>query len=108
MSSAGQFLVISPGSARPQNGSFRDGAGHRHGARDEFVEGRRGAVARRDDRLLLADQHAQAEVLALRALELLGLAEPSRMRQRGAGDRDRVRGVRPGLLRLGDEIASAG
>jgi len=78
----------------------------RHGDRafDQFGDGAGRAVRGRDDRLSLPDEDAQPEVLALGALELLELAEPAGMADRGALDEDRVGGVGAGRARLRDEV----
>ena len=76
---------------------FGHRAGHRQGAFDQLGQHFRRAIAGRHDRLALADQDAQPEILALRAFELLGLAEPAGMRQRGALKQHRIGGVGPGL-----------
>src|SRR6266446_5764911 len=55
------------------------------------------AVARRHHRLPLPDQHAQPEILALRALQLLDLAEAAGVRQRDAVEQHGVGGIRAGL-----------
>src|SRR5262249_34001558 len=60
-------------------------------------------IVRGHRRLALAKEHAQAEVVALGALELLGLAKAARMRDRGALEQDRVRRVGAEPFRLGDQ-----
>ena len=83
---------------------FRHRPRHRQGALDQFGQHLRRAVARRHDRLLLADQHAQPEILAFRAFELLDLAEPAGMRQRDALEQHRVGRIGAGLLGAGDQV----
>ena len=95
MSSAGQSRATSPGSARPHKRVLGHGARHRDRALDEFLEHLRRAVAARHHRLPLADQHPQPEILAFRAFELLGLAEPARVRQRDALDHHRIGRIGP-------------
>jgi hypothetical protein len=73
-------------------------------ALDQFGQHLRRTVAGRHDRLALADQYTQPEVLALRTFELLGLAEPPGMRQRGALEQYRIGGVRPGLAGAAHQI----
>ena len=86
------------------NGSSGHRARHRDRALDQFVEHLRRAVARRHHRLLLADQHPQPEILALRAFELLGLAEPAGMRQRDALEHHRIGRIGAGPQRAPDQI----
>ena len=78
---------------------FRHGARHRDGAVGQFVERAVAEIGRRDDRLLPADEGTQAEILAFLAFELLDLAEPQRMRQRGRAYQHGVGGV--GAARFG-------
>ncbi len=78
----------------------------RHGDRplDELAEGGGRAVVRRDDGLALAEEHAQAEIVTLGALELLGLAEALGMGDRGALDEHRVGGVGAGAPGTRDDF----
>ena len=92
------------GLGEPAERVLGHGARHRQGALDQLGERLRRAVARRHDRLPPADEDAQAEVLALRALELLDLAEAPGMRQRDALEQHRVGGIGAGLAGAGDEI----
>ncbi len=77
---------------------------HRQRALDQFGEHLGRPVARRHHRLPLANEDAQPEVLAFRALQLLGLAEAAGVRQRDALDQHRVGGIGAGFLGAGDEI----
>lgn len=58
-----------------REGIGRCGAGHRHRARDEFGDRAGRPVGRGHDRLLAADEDAQAQILALGAFQLLELAQ---------------------------------
>ena len=51
--------------------------------------------------------HAQAEILTLRALDMLGLAQAAGDGERGSGDQHGVGGIRPGGARLGDQVGQA-
>src|SRR5216684_308036 len=57
-----------------------------------------------DDGLLPADKDPEAEVVAFRALELLGVAEPARMGQRDTLEEYRIGGVGAGTASAGDKI----
>jgi hypothetical protein len=62
------------------------------------------AVVRRDHRLTLAEEDAQPEIVALRPLELLGLAEALGMRDRRAFEQHGVGGVGAGPPGAGDQV----
>ena len=94
-----------PGLGQAAIGIFRHRLGHRDGALDQRRDRAAGAVVGRDDRLALADQDAQAEIVALRALEFLDLAQPLGVRQRDAFEQHGVGVVGAGAARLGDELA---
>ena len=81
-----------------------NGAGHRHRPLDQPLQRLGRAVGRRYDRLLTADEHPEAEIVPFRAFELLGLAEPPRMRQRGAFEQHRIGGIGTGPARPRDQI----
>ena len=55
----------------------------------------------------LAEEHAQPEVVALRALDVLGLAKPALHRKRRAGDQHGVGRVRPGRAGAADQVRAA-
>ena len=56
-------------------GIFRDSAGHGDGALRQLIQHGGRQVAGGDDRLALADEDTQADILRFRPLELLPLAE---------------------------------
>ena len=85
-------------------GVLGDRAGHRDRALDELVERLRRAVGRGDHRLLPADEHPEPQILAFRALELLGLAEAPGMGQRDALEQHRIGGIGAGAPRAPDQI----
>ena len=72
---------------------FRD----RHRLQGQPVERCAVKLAGRDDRLPPADEHPQAELVALGALDLLELAEPARHRERAAFDQHRIGGIGAGF-----------
>jgi hypothetical protein len=83
---------------------LRHRPGHRQGALDQLGEHFRRAVARRHNRLLFADQHAQTEILALRAFQLLDLTEPPGVRQRCAFEQHRIGRIGAGFSGSADQI----
>ena len=78
---------------------LRRDARHRDRALGERVRAVALEVVGRDDRLLAADQHAQADIVALGALGLLDVAVAHLDRKRDRAHRDRVGGVGAGLAR---------
>ncbi len=77
---------------------FRRGLGHGHGARGERI-GIAGEVVGGDHRLALADQHAQAEIVAFRALRFLDRALAQFERERQRAHRHGVGGIGAGRAR---------
>ena len=53
---------------------------------------------------MLAQEHPQAEVAAFGALDVFGLAEAPRDRQRRAGDQHRIRRIGAGGAGAGNEV----
>jgi len=80
------------------------GAGHRDRALDERGECLGRTVGRRRDGLLPADEHPEAEIVALRTFELLGLAQTLRVGQRDAFEQHGVGGISAGAARPPDQI----
>ncbi len=85
-------------------GILRHDTRHRDGALDQRAQRLRRAIVRRDDRLALAEEDAQAEIVTLGALELLGLAETLGMGDGGAFDEHRIGGVGAGAASARDDI----
>jgi len=81
-----------------------NGTGHRHRALDERCKCVSLTVGRRYDGLLPADEYPEAEIVALGAFELLGLAQTPRVRQRGAFEQHSIGGIGTGTTRPSDQI----
>ena len=77
---------------------LRDRPGDRERALDQPGETRRREIAGGDDRLASADEHAQAEIGAFGALDVLELAEPPGRRLAAALDQHGIGGIGAGLL----------
>ncbi len=71
---------------------------HRHRALGQFGDAVAGDVVGRDHRLALADQHAQPDIVAFRALGFLDAAVAHLDALRYAAHRDRVGCIRAGAL----------
>ena len=71
---------------------------HRHRALGEFRDAVAGDVVGRDHGLALSDQHAQADIVAFRALGFLDAAVAHFDALRNAAHRDRVRGIGAGAF----------
>jgi hypothetical protein len=74
------------------------------GALGECGEALGRGVGGGDDRLPLAEEDPQAEIEALRPLQLLDLAEPAGDVQRGVADQDGIGGIGAGAAGRGDEV----
>ena len=88
-----------------ESGEFvlRRGARHGDGALGQRIDAVALDVVGRDRRLLVADQHAQADVVAFGALRFLDRAVAHVDRQRHRAHRDRIGLVGAGAPRRGDE-----
>jgi hypothetical protein len=75
---------------------FGDGPGDRDCPLDQPVEARPPEVAGGNDRLPLADEHAQAEIAAFRTLDVVELAQPPGGRLAAAFDQEGIRGIGAG------------
>ena len=89
---------------QPGERVLRHHAGHGDGAFGQFGEAGRIDRAGRHDGGLLAQEDAQAEVLAFGTLDMLGLAQAAGDGQRGAGDQHRVGGIGAGGAGAGDQV----
>ncbi len=85
-------------------GVLRHDAGHGDRTLRQFGEPGGIDGGGRDDGGLLAQEHAQAEVAAFGALDVLCLAEAAGDGQRGAGDQHRVGGIGAGGTRAGEQV----
>ena len=82
---------------------IRRDARHRHRALGELCDAIAADIVGGDHRLPLADQHAQADIVAFGALGFLDAAVAHLDALRDAAHRDRVRGIRAGAPRRLDE-----
>ena len=92
------------GVGEPGIGILGHHARHRDGTFGEFGEAGRIDGAGRDNRGTLTQKHPQPEITAFRALHVLGLAEPALHPERRAGDQHRIRRIRSGGARAGDQV----
>ena len=93
----GQLARDLVGIGEPGIAVLRHRPGDRQRVLDQALQARAVEIAGRDHRLAAADEHPQAEVAALRALDLLELAEPPGRAEAGALDQHRIGGIGAGL-----------
>ena len=85
-------------------GIFGRLGGHGDRALDQPRQRLGGTVVGGDDRLALAHQHAQAKIVAFRALELFKLAQAPRMADRHALDEHGIGIACPSAFGFGDQV----
>ena len=93
-----------PGFGEAGEGVLGDDLGHGDGAFGQGGEAGGVHGGGGDDGGALADEHAQAQVAALGAFEVLGFSLAGGDGERGAGDQHGVRGVGSGGTRLDDQV----
>jgi len=82
----------------------RHGGGHGQAAFEQFFQAGKRYIGRRYDSLLFAHEDAQAQVLALRTLQILAGAEAVAHLQRGGFEHDRIGGIRAAPFGLCHEV----